>query len=90
MVKSRLWIPILDALAPGSPRPLQPLRIYARKEIAQVRTLRTWFASLPSTGRSVSFLRKGLNNQVVQGETRLIKIIGLLAALKRWNWCAKT
>ena len=71
---------ILEALVPGSPETLQPLRVYARKEIDRVRELRSWFASLLDTGRAVSFLRKNLNDRAMQGEKHLIKIVGLLSS----------
>ncbi|MEP6895305.1 MAG: HEAT repeat domain-containing protein, partial [Chloroflexota bacterium] len=69
----------LAALSPGHPETLAPLRIYVRKEIIHVNALRTWFASLPATGRALSLLRKRLNEQAVQSEASLIKVVGLLS-----------
>ena len=67
----------LDALAPGKPESLTPLRKYVQREINRARSLRNQLASLPSTGRYVSFLRDHLRIQAALCEARLIKTIGL-------------
>jgi HEAT repeat protein len=68
----------LDALAPGAPESLAPLRAYARREIDRARTLRKQFASLPaSSGQAVALLRDRLRVQASLCEGRLIKTVGL-------------
>ena len=67
----------LDALASGKPESLAPLRKYVQREISRARSLRNQLASLPATGRYVSFLRDHLRIQAALCETRLIKTIGL-------------
>jgi len=67
----------LDALAPGNPELLAPLREYAKRETARARTLRNLSASLPSSGRAVGFLRNYLHVQAALSEGRLIKTVGL-------------
>lgn len=68
----------LDALAPGNPQSLDPLRAYARREIDRARLLRKQFASLPaSAGHAVAALRDRLHVQASMSEGRLIKTVGL-------------
>lgn len=67
----------LDALAPGNPESLFPLREYARRETSRARTLRNQSASLPSTGAATGFLRDCLRVQASLCEGRLIKTVGL-------------
>ncbi|MBI5965904.1 MAG: HEAT repeat domain-containing protein [Chloroflexi bacterium] len=67
----------LDALAPGKPESLAPLREYAKRETAHARILRNQSASLPSSGRTVDFLRDYLSVQASLCEGRLIKTVGL-------------
>jgi hypothetical protein len=67
----------LDALAPGKPESLTPLREYAKREILRARTLRNQSASIPATGRAANFLRETLRRQVSLSEGRLIKTVGL-------------
>jgi HEAT repeat protein len=67
----------LDALAPGHPESLSPLREYAKQETIRARTLRNQSASIPSTGRAAGFLRDHLRMQASQCEGRLIKTLGL-------------
>jgi len=67
----------LDALAPGNPESLAPLREYAKRETIHTRTLRNHAASLPASGRAAGFLRHYLHLQASLCEERLIKIVGL-------------
>jgi HEAT repeat protein len=67
----------LDALAPGNPKSLAPLREYAKRETARARTLRNQSASLPSSERAAGFLRNYLRVQASLCEGRLIKTVGL-------------
>jgi len=67
----------LDALAPGHPETLFPLREYARREIIRARRLRNQAASIPSSGRATEFLRNYLRVQGSLCEGRLIKTVGL-------------
>jgi len=67
----------LDALAPGKPETLIPLRKYIQREISRARIFRNHLASLPSTGRYASFLRDYLRIQAARCEVHLIKTIGL-------------
>ncbi len=68
----------LNSLLPGNPKSLDPLRKYAQCEISRARLLRNQFASLPSAGRAVDFLRERLRVQASACEGRLIKTVGLL------------
>jgi HEAT repeat protein len=67
----------LDALAPGNPESLFPLREYARREIIRARRLRNQSASIPSSGRATEFLGNYLRVQASLCEGRLIKTVGL-------------
>jgi len=67
----------LDALAPGNPESLFPLREYARRETIRARTLRNQSASIPASGSVTSFLRNYLRVQTSLCEGRLIKTVGL-------------
>ena len=67
----------LDALAPGHPESLFPLREYARREIIRARKLRNQSASIPSRGRATEFLGNYLRVQASLCEGRLIKTVGL-------------
>ncbi|MBI3169562.1 MAG: HEAT repeat domain-containing protein [Chloroflexi bacterium] len=67
----------LDALAPGKPESLTPLRGYAKHELDRTRTLRNQTASIPSAGRAANFLRDCLRGQASRCEGRLIKTVGL-------------
>ena len=67
----------LDALAPGNPKSLFPLREYARREIIHARRLRNQAASIPSAGRATEFLGHYLRVQASLCEGRLIKTVGL-------------
>jgi HEAT repeat protein len=67
----------LDALAPGHPESLFPLREYARREIIRARRLRNQSASIPSSGRATEFLGNYLRVQASFCEGRLIKTVGL-------------
>ncbi len=72
----------LDALAPGKPQSLDPLRPYIQREISHARTFRNQLASLPSGGRYVRFLRDHLQSHAAKCEARLIKTIGLFGDSK--------
>jgi HEAT repeat protein len=67
----------LDALTPGEPESLAPLRAYARREITRARTLRKQIASLPVSGQAVALLKDRLRMQAASREGRLIKTVGL-------------
>jgi HEAT repeat protein len=67
----------LDALTPGEPEALAPLRGYARREITHARTLRKQIASLPASGQAVALLKDRLRMQAALREGRLIKTVGL-------------
>ncbi len=67
----------LDALSPGNPESLSPLREYAKRETTRARTLRNQSASLASSGRAANFLRDRLHVQASLCEGRLIKTVGL-------------
>ena len=67
----------LDALAPGNPKSLAPLREYAKRETIRARTLRNQSASLPSSERAAGFLCNYLRMQASLCEGRLIKTVGL-------------
>ncbi|HXD10229.1 MAG TPA: Npt1/Npt2 family nucleotide transporter [Anaerolineales bacterium] len=67
----------LDALAPGNPESLAPLREYAKRETVRARMLRNQSASLPSSERAVGFLRNYLRMQASLCDGRLIKTVGL-------------
>jgi HEAT repeat protein len=67
----------LDALAPGNPESLTPLRGFAQHELTRARTLRNQSASIPSVGPSTGFLRDCLRRQASLSEGRLIKTVGL-------------
>jgi HEAT repeat protein len=67
----------LDALAPGDPETLTPLREYAQREIDRARMLYTQFASIPSSGHASALLRDRLRVQASISEARLIKTVGL-------------
>ena len=67
----------LDALAPGNPESLFPLREYSRRETLRARRLRNQSASLPSTKGATEFLRSYLGTQASICEGRLIKTVGL-------------
>jgi HEAT repeat protein/ATP/ADP translocase len=69
----------LDALAPGDPQILAPLRQYAQREIIRARKLRNQVAGLSTSGRAVTFLRERLGLQSSMSEGRLIKTVGLFS-----------
>ena len=68
----------LDALSPGDAQALDRLRAYAGDEITHLRLLFAQVASLPSGGRAIALLRDTLQHQVTLGESRLVKIVGLV------------
>ncbi len=68
----------LDALTPGDSETSARLRIFARDEIAHLRSLFGQVASLPTTGRAVALLRDTLQKKIELGESRLVKIVGLI------------
>ncbi|NJN79896.1 MAG: cyclic nucleotide-binding domain-containing protein [Anaerolineales bacterium] len=67
----------LDALAPGNPESLAPLREYAKLETIRAQILRNQSASISSSGQGTSFLRDHLRRQASLCEGRLIKTVGL-------------
>ena len=67
----------LDALAPGHPESLFPLREYARRETTHARRMRNQSVSIPSSGTATDFLRNYLGMQASLCEGRLIKTVGL-------------
>lgn len=67
----------LDALAPGNPESLFPLREYARRELLHAKTLRSQSASIPALGKISKFLSDCLKMQSGLCEGRLIKTVGL-------------
>jgi HEAT repeat protein len=69
----------LDALPPGNPAALAPLRAYAGREIGRAHLLRKQFASLPASGPAVAMLRERLRMQASLSEGRSIKIVGLFS-----------
>jgi CRP/FNR family transcriptional regulator len=68
----------LDALSPGDLQASDRLRAYAGDEITHLRLLFAQVASFPSGGRAVTLLRETLQHQVGLGESRLVKIVGLV------------
>ena len=68
----------LDALTPGSIQQSERLRRFAREEISRLRAVREEEASLPSGGRAVALLCDALRREVRLGETRLVKVVGLI------------
>jgi HEAT repeat protein len=67
----------LDALSPGNPESLTPLRGYAKRELARARTLRNQSASVPATKHATRFLHDCLQMRASLCEARLIKTVGL-------------
>jgi HEAT repeat protein len=67
----------IDALAPGNPESLSPLREYAERELLRARKLRSQSASLPTSGKAVTFLGNCLRLQAALSEGRLVKTVGL-------------
>ena len=81
----------LEALAPGNPESLSPLRGYASRELVRARTLRKQFASLPSSsGPAVGMLRNRLQTQASSSEGRLIKTVGLFGDLNTMELVRKS
>ncbi len=80
----------LDAIAPGNPESLGPLRKFAGREIIHARTLRNQFASLPSTGRFIPSLREHLSSQASICEGRVIKTIGLFGDMQTMELVRKS
>jgi HEAT repeat protein len=70
----------LQALPAGEQRDREPLLAYARVELALIRTRRAQAAGLPQNGRGTVLLRQSLLNQALQGEDRLIRVLGLLGS----------
>jgi HEAT repeat protein len=80
----------LDALAPGNPESLTPLRGYAKLELDRARTLRNQSVSIPSTGRAANFLRDCLRNRASLCEGRLIKTVGLFGDMRTMELVRKS
>lgn len=80
----------LDALAPGNPESLGPLREFAIREIVRARTLQNQVASLPSAGGFTAFLRDNLRIQSSICEGRVIKTIGLFGDVQTMELVRKS
>ncbi|MCE9644668.1 MAG: HEAT repeat domain-containing protein [Chloroflexi bacterium] len=80
----------LDALAPGNPKSLGPLRQFAMREIERARTLRNQLASLPPAGRCTIFLRDQLRTCCSISEGRVIKTIGLFGDMQSMDLVRKS
>ncbi|HET7145398.1 MAG TPA: HEAT repeat domain-containing protein, partial [Anaerolineales bacterium] len=80
----------LDALAPGTPESLGPLREFAMREIVRARTLRNQAASLPAAGGFTTFLRDNLRIQSSLCEGRVIKTIGLFGDMQTMGLVRKS
>ena len=80
----------LDALAPGNPESLTPLRGFAKHEIERARRLRDQSASIPATGRAANFLREALRRQASFCEGRLIKTVGLFGDVRTMELVRKS
>jgi HEAT repeat protein len=68
----------LDALSPGDSETSARLRIFARDEISHLRSLFGQIASLPTIGKVVVLLRETLQKKIDLGESRLVKVVGLI------------
>ncbi len=68
----------LDALPPGSLQASERLRRLAQAETERLRRLRSDESSLPTGGRAVRLLCESLRRDVREGESRLVKIVGLI------------
>lgn len=79
----------LDALAPGAEDTVVPLRRYARGEIERLGRLRQEIDSLPTDGRTLSFLRANLEDTFGRGEVRLVKAVGLIGNAQAMDWVQK-
>jgi HEAT repeat protein len=66
-----------DALVPGQPEVLVPLREYVRREIVRAKALRSALVSIPPSGRATKFLRGQLAVQASMREDHLIRTVGL-------------
>jgi HEAT repeat protein len=85
------WIDsALDALAPGNPEVLFPLREYAERELLYARKLRSGAASLPTSGKAVTFLGNCLRMQAELSEGRLIKTVGLFGDMRTMELVRKS
>ena len=80
----------LDALSPGHPETLEPLRGYTKRELAQARILRNQSISVPKIGRATSFLRDCLRRQASRSEGRLIKTVGLFGDMHTMELVGKS
>jgi len=81
----------LNALAPGNPESLTPLRAYAGRELIRARALRRQFASLPSPcGPAMGMLRDRLRAQASASEGRLIKTVGLFGDMNTMELVRKS
>ena len=81
----------LDALAPGNPETLTPLREYASRELARARRLRSQSASLHSeSGPAVTLLHDRLRAEASLSEGRLIKTVGLFGDMNTMELVRKS
>lgn len=80
----------LDALSPRSAQSSESLRRYAYREIERLRTVRVQEGSLPPGGRAVQLLCESLRHEMRKGETRLIKIVGLIGDARAMDLVQKS
>ena len=80
----------LDALAPGNPESLFPLREYASRELLRAKTLRSQSASIPASGKTSKFLCDCLRMQSALCEGRLIKTVGLFGDMRTMELVRKS
>lgn len=80
----------LDALTPGQPETLAPLREYVRREIIRAKALRSELVSLPLSGRAINFLRDRLRVQISMCEARLIRTVGLFGDVQTMELIRKS
>ncbi len=80
----------LDAIDPGDPTVTEPLREYARREIAQAKAWRELAAAIPRAGRVTKLLCETLETRAARSEQRLVKTVGLLGHGDAMEWVAKS
>jgi HEAT repeat protein len=79
----------LDAIDPDDPTVTEPLREYARREIAQATAWRELAAAIPRAGRVTKLLCETLETRAAGSEQRLVKAAGLLGHGDAMGWVAK-
>ncbi|MBI3150930.1 MAG: HEAT repeat domain-containing protein [Chloroflexi bacterium] len=80
----------LDALAPGNPQSLTPLRGYAKHELTRARILRNQSASISPTQHATRFLHDCLRRGASVCEGRLIKTVGLFGDMRTMELVRKS